>query len=147
MELRFKWLPILIAFLLLLGSVGTYFSLPKGAIDNSSASSLSITLDYKPDTPVDEVRENGLKLEKFLMEQEGQDYVDMQMGNSADGATYGNVNSPTLVSYTVQMKDGADADKIIDAVKGQRANYPGADLNAGPARFSAEAHLRKYSLT
>ncbi|RIE05471.1 hypothetical protein D3H35_00135 [Cohnella faecalis] len=52
------------------------------------------------------------------MEQEGQDYVDMQMGNSADGATYGNVNSPTFVSYTVQMKDGADADKIIDAVKG-----------------------------
>ncbi|RIE05309.1 efflux RND transporter permease subunit [Cohnella faecalis] len=134
-NLRFKWLPILIAFLLLLGSVGTYFSLPKGAIDNSSASSLSITLDYKPDTPVDEVRENGLKLEKFLMEQEGQDYVDMQMGNSADGATYGNVNSPTLVSYTVQMKDGADADKIIDAVKGQRANYPGADLNAGPGSF------------
>ncbi|WP_147355680.1 efflux RND transporter permease subunit [Cohnella faecalis] len=28
-NLRFKWLPILIAFLLLLGSVGTYFSLPK----------------------------------------------------------------------------------------------------------------------
>ncbi|WP_147355698.1 hypothetical protein [Cohnella faecalis] len=59
----------------------------------------------------------------------------MQMGNSADGATYGNVNSPTFVSYTVQMKDGADADKIIDAVKGQRANYPGADLNAGPGSF------------
>ncbi|RIE05308.1 hypothetical protein [Cohnella faecalis] len=64
-NLRFKWLPILIAFLLLLGSVGTYFSLPKGAIDNSSASSLSITLDYKPDTPVDEVRKTDSSSKSF----------------------------------------------------------------------------------
>lgn len=134
-NLRHKWLPILVAFILLIGSIGTYMSMPKGALDQSSAETLTITLEYKPDTPVDEVFENGKKLEAFLMQQEEQEWVNMSMGNSADAAKYGSVQSPTLVSYMVQIKDGADAENIIDAVKAERANYPEADLNAGAGNF------------
>ena len=129
-NLRHKWVPILIASVLLVGSIGVYFNLPKGAIDSSDATSLNVTLEYKPDTPTDEVLASGKKLESFLLRQDGQEWVSMSMGNSADAAKYGSVQSPTLVTYTIQMKEGADADKIIDAVKAERPNYPGAELNA-----------------
>ncbi|MBB6729532.1 efflux RND transporter permease subunit [Cohnella zeiphila] len=130
-NLRHKWVPILTAFILLIGSIGVYFNLPKGAIDSSDATTLNVSLEYKPDTPTDEVLENGKKLEAFLLKQDGQDWVSMSMGNSADAAQYGSVQSPTLVSYTMQLTKGTDADKIVDAVKAQSSNYPGAKLNAG----------------
>ncbi|MBB6670841.1 efflux RND transporter permease subunit [Cohnella nanjingensis] len=129
-NLRHKWVPILLAFALLIGSVGVYFNLPKGAIDSSDATNLNVTLEYKPDTPTDQVFENGKKLEAFLMKQEGQEWVSMSMGNSADAAKYGSVQSPTLATYLLQMKKGGNADKIVEAVKAERPNYPGAELNA-----------------
>ncbi|MCC3372942.1 efflux RND transporter permease subunit [Cohnella sp. REN36] len=134
-NLKHKWLPILLAFVLLVGSLATYASMPKGSIDSSDATSLNVTLEYKPDTPVDQVFESGKKLESFLMKQDGQQWVSMDMGNSADAAKYGSVKSPTLVTFMVQMKKGADADRIIEAVKGERLNYPGAELNAGAGSF------------
>ncbi|KIL36200.1 multidrug transporter AcrB [Cohnella kolymensis] len=135
-NLRHKWLPITVAFVLLVGSIGTYLSMPKGAIDSSSASNLTVTMEYKSDTPVEEVLENGKKLEAFLMKQEAQDWVNMSMGNSADAAQFGGVVvSPTLVSYMVQVKKGADAEEIIKVVQSERPNYPGASLNAGKSNF------------
>jgi len=129
-NLRHKWIPILIAFVLLIGSVGVYFSLPKGAIDTSNATNLNVTLEYKSDTPTDEVFENGKKLEAFLMNQEGQEWVSMSMGNSAEAAKYGSFQSPTLVTFMLQIKEGGYADKLIEAIKAERSNYPGAELNA-----------------
>lgn len=134
-NLRHKWLPITAAFLLLIGSIATYMNLPKGAIDSSSAETLTVNLEYKPDTPIEEVLENGKRFEAFLISQEESEWVTMMNGNSADGAKYGIVSSPTLVSYMIQMKDGADAENVINAVKSERANYPGADLNAGMGNF------------
>lgn len=131
-NLRRKWVPLLIAFALLVGSLATYFNLPKGAIDSSNATMVNVSLEYKPDTPADQVLENGKKLEAFLLKQEGPKWVMMDMGNSSDSAQYGSVQSPTLVNYTISMEKGADAQKIIDAVKGQRSQYPGAELNADP---------------
>jgi multidrug efflux pump subunit AcrB len=138
-NLRFKWIPITVAFLLLIGSIGTYLSMPKGAIDSSSASDLRVTLEYTPNTPVDQVLENGKKLEAFLMKQEGQEWVSMGMGNSSDAAQWGQVVSPTLVSYMMHVKEGANAEKLIDAIKAERKNYPGANLNAGKGDFFSTA--------
>lgn len=134
-NLRHKWLSILIAFFLLIGSIATYFSMPKGAIDSSSAETLTVNLEYKPDTPVADVLENGKKLEAFLMSQEESEWVTMTNGNSADAAKYGAVSSPTLVSYMVQIKDGADAENVLNAVNAERTNYPGADLTSGSGNF------------
>ncbi|MCC3373566.1 efflux RND transporter permease subunit [Cohnella sp. REN36] len=138
-NLRFKWIPILIAFVLLVGSIGTYFSMPKGVIDSSNAENLIITLEYDPDTPVDQVTANGKKLESFLLKQEGQEWVRMLIGNSSDAAKWGNVTSPTLVTYTLGMKKGADAEKLIEAVKEERIHFPNANLNAGKGNLFGES--------
>lgn len=138
-NLKHKWLPIIVAILLLFGSIGTYFSLPKGAIDSSSATSIGVNLSYKADTPIDQVKENGLKLEKVLLKLGGTDWINMQMGNSADQAQYAQVKSPTLVTYSIQMAKGADAEKIIHAVEAERPNFPGAELTAGPGGFFSDS--------
>jgi len=129
-NLKRKWLPILGAFVLLIASVATYVSMPKGAIDSSNAEMVNVTLKYTPDTPVEQVLENGYKLEKTLMARDDLEWVAMDNGNSADSAKYGSVNSPTLVTYMLKMKKGENADKMMEAAKAEAANYPGAEINA-----------------
>ncbi|MFC4808354.1 efflux RND transporter permease subunit [Paenibacillus sp. GCM10023250] len=133
--LAHKWVPLVVSVALLIGSVGAYMSMPKGALDSSNASNLNISLEYPSETPLDHVVSGGRQLEAFLGKQAGIDWVLMQNGNSADGAQYGEVSSPTLVTYLVQMKKGADAEKVIADVQKQRASFPGADLNAGAMDF------------
>jgi len=143
-NLSHKWVPILAALLLFAGSVGAYVGMPKGAIDSSDSSSLTATLSYKPGTPVDAVLAGGKKLESFLVRQEGQEWVLMQYGNDEESAKWGGVASPTVVSYTIQMKKGADAEKLIDAVQAERRNYPDAELTIGPGSFTGGSSTQIY---
>lgn len=134
-NLKFKWVPLLVSLLLLFGSVSAYMAMPKGAIDSSSAANLNVSLEYPSDTPHDAVVASGRKLEKFLNERTDVDWVMMMNGNSSDNAKYGEVSSETLVTYLIDMKEGADAEKLIEAVKAERPNYKGAELNAGAANI------------
>lgn len=133
--LAHKLVPLVIAVVFLAGSVFTYASMPKGAIDSSNASNLNVTLEYPSNTPHEAVVDGGRKLEAFLSKRSEIDWSLMQNGNSSDGAQYGEVSSPTLVTYLIQMKKGADAEQLIAAVQGQRPSFQGADLNAGAMDF------------
>ena len=44
----------------------TYFAMPKGAVDNSSADYVYASLSYPNDKPIEDVKENALKLEKTI---------------------------------------------------------------------------------
>jgi len=134
-NLQHKWVPLLIAVVLLVGSVAAYVSMPKGAIDSSNAANVNITMEYPGETPHDQVITAGRKLESYLNERKDIDWVMMSNGNSSESAQYGDVSSPTLVTYLVDMKEGADAEKLIDDVKGLRPEYKGAEINAGAADF------------
>lgn len=128
--LKHKWLPLLLSVLLLVGSVGAYMMMPKGALDSSSAENVSIELQYPSDTPYEEVRKGGEELESFLTEHADVEWVMMTLGNSSENAEFGSIVSPTLVSYIVDMKEGADAEGFMDAVREQRAQFADADLQA-----------------
>ncbi len=138
-NLSHKWLPLLISGLLFAGSIGMYVSMPKGAIDSSDAASLTVTLDYPSQTLPEKVLEEGKKLEKFLNEQTGPKWVMMQFGNSSEAVKEGSVVSPTQVSFMIEMTKGADSEKLIEGVKGQRSNFPGAELNAGALDYATNA--------
>lgn len=129
-NLQRKWIPLTIAVLLLAGSLGAYFVMPKGALDSSSAENISVTLEYPSDTPADAVLEGGKQLEAFLTQESGVEWVMMSLGNSADAAQYGSVASPTLISYIVDLQEGTDAEGFVEAVKAQKANYGDAELAA-----------------
>ncbi|MDF2835069.1 MAG: acriflavin resistance protein [Paenibacillus sp.] len=129
-NLRRKWIALTASVVLLVGSVGAYATLPKAALDSSSAENLSVSLQYPSDTPSNEVLEGGTKLEQYLVEHGSVEWTMMTIGNSSDDAKYGAVSSPTLVSYLVDLKEGADAEIMLQELRAQASVYPGAELLA-----------------
>ncbi|MDF2926661.1 MAG: acriflavin resistance protein [Paenibacillaceae bacterium] len=128
-NLRHKYVSVGLAVVLFFGSIYTYYVMPKGAIDSSDNSLVSISLQYPGDTPVAKVIEEGKKLETTLISRKDEvKYVLMQNGNSADAAKWGNVVSPTLVSLSVVMKEGADGKALIEDIKKQQEQFPGGQL-------------------
>jgi HAE1 family hydrophobic/amphiphilic exporter-1 len=129
-NLRRKWIALTASVVLLAGSVGAYATMPKAALDSSGAENLSVTLQYPSDTPSNEVLEGGTKLEKYLVQHGSVEWTMMTIGNSSDDAKYGGVSSPTLVSYLVDMKEGADAEIMLQELRSQASQYPDAELLA-----------------
>jgi len=145
-NLNHKWVPLLIASLLFVGSIAAYLSMPKGAVDSSSAANLSVTLEYPQGTPSDQLVEGGTRLEKFLIDQEELDWVSMTSGNSSDMARNGAVVSPNVVSFLIQVKEGADAERLIDNVNGLRPQFPEAELNAGALDFASSGSSTQITI-
>lgn len=129
-NLSHKWVTLTIALVVFLASIGAYIYMPKGALDASDAGYVTVQLKYPNDVPVQKVQEKGRQLEQDLMSQEQSELVLLQSGNSAEGARWGNVMSATMVNLTVVMKEGADAQKLIDYVRSQQSEYEGATLTA-----------------
>ncbi|UJF35556.1 efflux RND transporter permease subunit [Paenibacillus hexagrammi] len=127
-NLNHKWVPLLIAIVLFVGSIATYFALPKGALDSSDASYATVSLSYPSDTPNSKVLEEGKRMEAFLLEQPEPKYVLMQNGNSDDAAKWGNVVAPTKVDFTIIMKKDVNATTFLNHVEEQKNHYPEAKL-------------------
>ncbi|MFJ7753647.1 efflux RND transporter permease subunit [Peribacillus muralis] len=134
-SLNHKWVVLVIAMLLFVGSIGTYFAMPKGAIDNSSADYVSVTLTYPNDEPFDKVKEKALELEEKMQDLSDVDNVFMQLGNSAEAAQYGAVTSPTEATFGILVKDEANIDAILSKIDEQKENYPDALLTASASSF------------
>jgi multidrug efflux pump subunit AcrB len=128
--LNHKWVPLLVAVLALVGTVGGYFAMPQGAVDQSDVSSVTVALNYPNDVAYDKVKDETLKLEKFIQQQPEVKSTFIMMGNSSDAAKYGQVQSPTMAQFQVTIKDGANASHFMDVMNGQKSSYPGADLSA-----------------
>ncbi|MDQ0112929.1 efflux RND transporter permease subunit [Paenibacillus harenae] len=130
-NLQRKWVPILVALVLFVGSIGAYVAMPKGALDSSSAGTVNVSLQYPSDTPAESVEDGGKKLESYLTaDKENVEWVMMTLGNSSEAAQYGGVSSPTLVSYIVDLQEGVDAEQFMADVKKQKDGYGEAELLA-----------------
>ena len=106
-SLNHKWIVFLIAFLLFVGSIGTYFVIPKGAVDNSSADYVVATLSYPNDTPIEEVKKKTIELESWVSGMDEVEYVFSQVGSPTEAAQFGYVGSPTeatLIFYYMIKK-------------------------------------------
>ena len=134
-SLNHKWVVLIVALLLFVGSIGTYFAMPKGAIDNSSADYVSVTLTYPNDQPFDKVKEKAIELEEKMQDMSDVDNVFMQLGNSAESAQYGAVTSPTEATFGLLVKDKANIDTILEEIEKQKENYPGAKLTTTASSF------------
>ncbi|MES1041357.1 efflux RND transporter permease subunit [Peribacillus simplex] len=134
-SLNHKWVVLIVALLLFVGSVGTYFAMPKGAIDNSSADYVSVTLTYPNDQPYEKVKEKAIELEETMHVMDEVDNVFMQLGNSAETAQYGAVTSPTEATFGILVKDKANVDSILDKMEKEQENYPDAKLTATASSF------------
>lgn len=127
-NLQRKWIPLLVAIVLLGGSLSAYALMPKGALDSSSAENVNVSLQYPSETTAEEVQEAGKRLEAYLTSDDKVEWVMMMLGNSAEAAKYGSVTSPTLVTFMIDLKENVDAELFMEAVKQQKDNYPDAAL-------------------
>lgn len=143
-NLRRKWVSLSLGLLLLIGSIAAYVTMPKGALDASDASYVSVQMNYPKDVPVKDILEKGKQLEQDLMKQPQAETVIMQSGNSADAAKWGSVTSETLVDYTVVMKKGADAQAFIDHVREVKDSYTGATLVANQMSMMGSSSTSEY---
>ncbi|KWX77343.1 multidrug transporter AcrB [Paenibacillus riograndensis] len=143
-NLRHKWITLTLGLVLLVGSVAAYVTMPKGALDASDASNVTVQLVYPNDVPVKEVLEKGKQLEAELMKQPQAETVIMMTGNSADSAQWGSVTSLTQVDYTVMMKKDADAQVFLDQVRGWQKSYAGATLTANESSMMGGGSTSEY---
>jgi multidrug efflux pump subunit AcrB len=135
-SLNHKWVVMTLSFLLFAGSIGTYFAMPKGTVDQSSADYIQTTLSYPNDTPIGKVKESALELEKFILQQEEIKYQFTMLGNNEDSVKYGEISSPTSASISIFIKDKKDTDQLIKKIDSQKEKYPGATLTTAALSFT-----------
>ncbi len=143
-NLHRKWITLTLGLVLLVGSIAAYINMPKGALNASDASMVTVQLVYPNDVPVTEVLEKGKQLEQEMMGQPQAETVIMQSGNSADSARWGSVTSVTQVDYTVMMKEDADAQAFLDHIRGLQDSYAGATLTANEASMMGSTSTSEY---
>ncbi|WP_138494636.1 efflux RND transporter permease subunit [Paenibacillus pinistramenti] len=129
-NLRYKWVTLSLTVLVFAGSIAAYAMMPKAALDSSDASYVAVGLSYPSHTPVEDALAKGRQLEQDLMAQDEVKTVILQSGNSSDSAQFGDVSSLTEVTYTIALKEKADAQQLIDHVNGLKKDYEGAVLTA-----------------
>ncbi|WP_163100475.1 efflux RND transporter permease subunit [Peribacillus alkalitolerans] len=134
-SLNHKWVILVVSFLLFVGSIGTYFAIPKGAVDNSSADYVAATLSYPNDTPIEDVKEKAIELEKTIREIDEVKYVFLTLGSSEEAAQSGWVTSPTQASISILLEDTKNTDQVLKQIEKQKDQYPGAELEASAASF------------
>lgn len=134
-SLNHKWVVIPIAILLFAGSIGTYFVMPKGAIDNSSADFVDVILTYPTDEPIEHVQKKAKQLEAEIRSLEGVEDVFLQMGNSPEIAQYGSVSSATEAYFAILVSDKEKMDPIIEQIQDEESKYEGAKLEVSAASF------------
>lgn len=134
-SLNHKWIVFVISLILFIGSIGTYFAIPKGAVDNSSADYVVATLSYPNDTPIDEIKEKTIELESSILAMDEVQHVFSQVGSPAEAAQYGWVGSPTEASFSILLHDKKDTDIIVKEMENKKEQYPDALLEVTAASF------------
>lgn len=127
-SLNHKWVVLVLAFVLFVGSIGTYFVMPKGAVDSSSSEFVQMSLSYPNNTPIEKVKKEALKLEEYVSQQKEVKNFITQVGNNADSAQYENIGSPTTAMINAIMKNKEETEAFIKKIESQENKYPDADF-------------------
>ena len=134
-SLNHKWIVFSISIFLFIGSIGTYFVIPKGAVDSSSADYVLTTLSYPNDTPLEKVKEKTMELESSIQKMDEVKHVFSQVGSPAEAAQYGWVGSPTEATFSILLEDKNDTEHIVKEMEKKKDQYPDALLEVTTASF------------
>ena len=132
-SLNHKFVPILLAIVVLAGSIALYTILPKAATSANDASFVSVNMTFPSDTPQTTLKKRMTDFEDKLSDFGGYKFIITQYGSSAEAAQYGEVSDPDTVSFSVIMKENADADQFIDKVNKAKKEEKNVTITASPA--------------
>lgn len=131
--LNHKFIPILVAILVLVGSVGLYIALPKGAINASNASMISVNMTFPADTPKSEIKQKMTDFESQMESWKGYDFIVSLLGNSDGAAKYSQVGNPNTGQFSIILKKNANAQAFLNKINLEKRHYPGVDITASPS--------------
>ncbi|WP_423800666.1 efflux RND transporter permease subunit [Neobacillus sp. SAB-20_R2A] len=132
-SLNHKWLPITIAVLVVVGSVGLFVSMPKGSVDQKDSAYIEIGLRYQNGTPFSEMEDGVEKMENILADKEGVKTHITIAGVNEDAAQYGNLQDANMVRFMVFPKEGTDSAKFVKDIRKTKDQFPDAELTADTA--------------
>ncbi len=132
-SLNHKWVVLVTAFVVFAGSVSAYLVLPKGGTDSTKADYAYVTLKFPNETPIDKVKQESLKLEKYILKQDEIEHTFLQLGNTEDAAKYGNVGNPTEAQVMIILKEDANIKKFNKKIKTQKNSFNGGVLEVSEA--------------
>ncbi|MEK4715701.1 efflux RND transporter permease subunit [Sporosarcina sp. FSL K6-5500] len=134
-SLNHKWIVFSISIFLFIGSIATYFVIPKGAVDSSSADYVLTTLSYPNDTSLEKVKEKTMELESSIQKMDEVKHVFSQVGSPAEAAQYGWVGSQTEATFTILLEDKNDTEHIVKEMEKKKDQYPDALLEVTTSSF------------
>ncbi len=132
-SLNHKFVPILVAIVVLIGSVSLYVMLPKGAISAKDASFLSVTMTFPSDTTESTIKEKMTAFEKKMSGLDGYDFIISEYGTSEGAAKYGQVSDPDTATFAVIMKKNADADAFLKNINHLKKQEQNVKITASPS--------------
>ncbi|MFQ3544832.1 efflux RND transporter permease subunit [Halobacillus rhizosphaerae] len=132
-SLNHKFVPILLAIVVFAGSIALYTILPKAATSANDASFVSVNMTFPSDTPQKMLKQRMTDFEDKLSEFGGYKFIITQYGSNSEAAQYGEVSDPDTVSFSVIMKENADADQFIDKVNKAKKEEKNVTITASPA--------------
>lgn len=132
-SLNHKWLPITIAVLVVVGSVGLFISMPKGSVDQQDSAYIAIGLRYDNGTPFSEIKDGVAKMEGILSEKEGVKTHITVAGVNEDAAQYGNLQEANVVRFMIFPKEGIDSAKFVKDIRKTKDQFSNAELTAETA--------------
>jgi len=134
-SLNHKWIVFSISIFLFIGSIATYFVIPKGAVDSSSADYVLTTLSYPNDTPLEKVKEKTMELESSIHKMDEVKHVFSQVGSPAEAAQYGWVGSQTEATFSILLEDKNDTEHVVKEMEKKKDQYPDALLEVTTSSF------------
>jgi multidrug efflux pump subunit AcrB len=137
-SLNHKWLPILLSVVVVAGSIGLFAAMPKGSVDQKDSAYLSVLLRYQNGTEFKEIEKGLTRMEGLLSKQDGVENHIVQVGNNADAAQFGELQDPNQVQFMVFLKEGVDSAKVVQSLRKEKDQFPGAELTANTAGLMGE---------
>ncbi|MBS4196333.1 efflux RND transporter permease subunit [Lederbergia citri] len=132
-SLNHKWLPITIAVLVVVGSIGLFISMPKGSVDQKDSAYIDISLRYQSGTPFSEMEEGVAKMESILADKEGVKTHITIAGVNEEAAQYGNLQDANVVRFMVFPDEGTDSAKFVRDIRKTKDQFPNSELTADTA--------------
>ena len=126
--LRHKWVPLVLSFVIFVGSIGMYAVMPKGAED-AADNDVSIMLEYPDEIPFTKVQDEVLEFEKYLNGQSMVEEVILFLGSNPEDAQFSTVNSQNTGQFHLVMKQGADTEKFIEQINRKTEEYSDAEFD------------------
>ncbi|PJJ01501.1 multidrug efflux pump subunit AcrB [Streptomyces sp. 2333.5] len=141
---RRRFTSLVIAVVILLGTMGMGPLLKTNFLDQGSQNTLTLKQELKPGTSLDAADKQAKKVEKLLGSND--DIADYQVtvGSSGFMAAFGGGTGANQASYQLKLKDSADSGKVTDDL---RAGLDKLGPSIGDTTFSTGGGMGNQDLS